>query len=77
MVHDYIRSELRPLAEVTAAHAEEIFGALEDRAREELEAEGMIPPTPRSLRELDLRYTGQGYELRTPLDGLYAERAER
>jgi N-methylhydantoinase A/oxoprolinase/acetone carboxylase beta subunit len=25
------------------------------------------------LRELDLRYTGQGYELRTPLDGLYTK----
>ena len=28
----------------------------------------------RFARELDLRYTGQGYELRTPLDGLFAER---
>jgi N-methylhydantoinase A len=27
----------------------------------------------RFARELDLRYTGQGYELRTPLDGLFAE----
>jgi N-methylhydantoinase A len=25
-------------------------------------------------RELDLRYTGQGYELRTPLDGLFTDR---
>jgi len=25
------------------------------------------------VRELDLRYTGQGYELRTPLDGLVAD----
>jgi N-methylhydantoinase A len=25
-------------------------------------------------RELDLRYAGQGYELRTPLDGLYVRR---
>ena len=28
-------------------------------------------------RELDLRYNGQGYELRTPLDGLYAGRMTR
>jgi N-methylhydantoinase A/oxoprolinase/acetone carboxylase beta subunit len=28
----------------------------------------------RFMRELDLRYTGQGYELRTPLDGLFAGR---
>ena len=72
VVHDYIRSELRPLAEVTPAHAEEIYGLLEDRAREELTAEGMNPADAIFLRELDLRYTGQGYELRTPLDGLYS-----
>jgi N-methylhydantoinase A len=34
----------------------------------------MDPNAARFVRELDLRYTGQGYELRTPLDGLYAER---
>ncbi len=26
------------------------------------------------MRELDLRYTGQGYELRTPLEGLFLDR---
>jgi N-methylhydantoinase A len=71
VVHDYIRSELKPLAEVTPAHAEEIFAKLEHKAREELRAEGMNPSDGRFARELDLRYTGQGYELRTPLEGLY------
>ena len=74
VVHDYIRSELRPLAEVAAGHAEDIFRQLEAKAREELAAEGMRVADARFIRELDLRYTGQGYELRTPLDGLYAER---
>jgi len=74
VVHDYIRSALKPLAEVTPAHAEEIFAELEGRAREELRAEGMNPADGRFSRELDLRYTGQGYELRTPLDGLFGER---
>src|SRR6202035_1062870 len=64
VVHDYIRSELKPLAEVTPAHAEEIFAKLEHEAREELRAEGMSPSDGRFARELDLRYTGQGYELR-------------
>ena len=36
VVHDYIRSELRPLAEVAADHAEDIFRQLEAKAREEL-----------------------------------------
>jgi N-methylhydantoinase A len=74
VVHDYIRSELRPLSNVTAEHAEEVFRQLEDKAREELAAEGMDTTAARFIRELDLRYTGQGYELRTPLDGLFTER---
>jgi N-methylhydantoinase A len=74
VVHDYIRSELRPLADVTAEHAEEIFMQLEAKARAELRTEGMDPTAARFMRELDLRYTGQGYELRTPLDGLFGAR---
>ncbi len=71
IVHDYIRSELKPMADLDAAHAEAIFSQLEARALAELIAEGMRPEDAQYLRELDLRYTGQGYELRTPLDGLY------
>jgi N-methylhydantoinase A len=74
VVHDYIRSELKPLADVTPAHAEGIFSQLEAKARDELNAEGMDPASAAFLRELDLRYTGQGYELRTSLDGLFTER---
>jgi N-methylhydantoinase A len=74
VVHDYIRSELRPLAEIDADHAEDIFRLLEGKARAELAAEGMDAASARFVRELDLRYTGQGYELRTRLEGLFAER---
>ena len=70
VVHDYIRSGLRPLDRTPPDQAEEVFRELERRARTELEAEGMDPETARYLREFDLRYTGQGYELRVPLDGL-------
>jgi len=71
VVHDYIRSELKPLADIAADHAEAVFAALEGKAREELRAEGMDAADAGFARELDLRYAGQGYELRTPLDGLY------
>ncbi|MFL6934035.1 MAG: hydantoinase/oxoprolinase family protein [Xanthobacteraceae bacterium] len=74
VVHDYIRSELKPLVAVTPQHAEQIFAALEAKARAELAAEGMPEQDARFIRELDLRYSGQGYELRTPLDGLYGDR---
>jgi N-methylhydantoinase A len=73
VVHDYIRSGLRPLADVAPAHAEAIFRALEAKARAEIAAEGLDATQARFARELDLRYTGQGYELRTPLDGLFAD----
>jgi N-methylhydantoinase A len=76
VVHDYIRSGLRPLAEVPADHAETIFRELEAKARDELAAEGMDAAAASFARELDLRYTGQGYELRTPLDGLFRERLD-
>jgi N-methylhydantoinase A len=71
VVHDYIRSELMPLDEITPDHAEAIYAGLEAKAREELKAEGMAETDARFSRELDMRYTGQGYELRTPLDGLF------
>lgn len=74
VVHDYIRSELKPLDAVTPQHMEEIYRQLEAKAREELSAEGMSASEALFFREIDLRYAGQGYELRTPLDGLFVER---
>jgi N-methylhydantoinase A len=74
VVHDYIRSDLRSLAEITAEHAEAIFRHLESAARAELAAEGMGVAGARFARELDLRYSGQGYELRIPLAGLFHDR---
>ena len=74
VVHDYIRSELKPLAEVDADRVESIFRMLEAKAREELDAEGLKAGDASYARELDLRYAGQGYELRTPLDGLFVSR---
>src|SRR5499427_7981355 len=54
VVHDYIRSELRLLAEISADHAEDVFRELEERARRELDAEGMKGADGRFTRELDL-----------------------
>ena len=76
VVHDYIRSELQPLAALTPEHAEAIYRELEAKARDALASEGMGEAPAQFLRELDLRYTGQGYELRTPLNGLYEERLD-
>jgi N-methylhydantoinase A len=71
VVHDYIRSELRTLADIAPEHAESVFAELEGKAHAELAAEQMNPADASLTRELDLRYAGQGYELRTSLEGLY------
>ena len=76
VIHDYIRSELRPFAEVAPDHAEAIFAELETLAHHELAAEGMKLADASFSRELDRRYAGQGYELRTPLEGLFADRLD-
>ena len=67
VVHDYVRSELRPLGQVAPNHAETIIHELEDRAVKELTAEGLVHSVATFERELDLRYVGQGYELRVPV----------
>jgi N-methylhydantoinase A len=71
VVHDYIRSELGPLDRLDPAHAEKIFRELEAKAASELAEEGLDPSAAAFERDLDMRYTGQGYELRVPLSGLW------
>ena len=70
IVHDYVRSELRPMDQVPPEHAEKILQQLEVRGVSELIKEGIDPAGAVFERELDVRYTGQGYELRVSLDGL-------
>ena len=72
VVHDYIRSELKPARRRHApTMLKTIFATLEAKARERHQRRGHGSDRRPLRRELDLRYTGQGYELRTPLDGLF------
>ncbi len=70
VLHDTIRSELCPLDRLDPAHGEAMFGELESRAAGELAAEGLDPGAAMFEREFDMRYAGQGYELRVSLSGL-------
>jgi len=70
VLHDYIRSELCPLDRLDPGHSEAIFGELEGKAAAELAAEGLEPSAALFEREFDMRYAGQGYELRVSLSGL-------
>jgi N-methylhydantoinase A len=72
VLHDYIRSELSPIDRLEPAHAENVFRQIESKAADELTEEGLDPASAIFERELDLRYTGQGYELRVPLRGLWS-----
>ena len=67
VLHDYIRSELCPLDRLDPAHAESIFRELETKAASELAEEGLDPNAASYEREFDMRYAGQGYELRVSL----------
>jgi N-methylhydantoinase A len=73
VLHDYIRSELGALARLDPAHAEGVFREIEGRASAELKEEGLDPARAAFEREFDLRYAGQGYELRVPLAGLWRD----
>ena len=71
VLHDYIRSELGPLDRLDPAHAEAMFRDLKAKAASELAEEGLDPSAAAFERDLDMRYAGQGYELRVPLSGLW------
>lgn len=70
VVRDYSRTVLLPASgaegQATRARLEREFRALERGARTELKREGFPPPAQRLLRQLDLRYRGQAYELTLP-----------
>ena len=70
VVHDYIRSDLQDLEGIDPDHVESAFATLEKRAAAELQEEGLGDEDEHFLREVDLRYAGQGYELRVPVEGI-------
>jgi N-methylhydantoinase A len=70
VVHDYIRSDLQDLDGIDSDHVESAFTTLEERAAKELQEEDLGDEDKHFLREVDLRYAGQGYELRVPIEGI-------
>jgi N-methylhydantoinase A len=61
--HDYIRSRMTPIGELTSSDVETVFAQLETRAREDLQRDGFADSDIRIERALDMRYAGQGYEI--------------
>lgn len=61
--HDYVRSRMRPIAELTRQDVETMFGRLAAQAAEDLRADGFADIDIAIQHALDMRYAGQGYEI--------------
>ena len=61
--HDYIRSKLTPLSEISPADVNGMFERMVAQALDELRDDGFSAKQIRIERALDMRYAGQGYEI--------------
>jgi N-methylhydantoinase A len=69
--HDYIRSKMAGLAQVTAGEIAAVFAELENHAMRDLRDEGFAPGAIGIERALDLRYAGQGYEISIACESVF------
>ena len=65
--HEYVQTLFRRAGEADEGEIERTFGALEAQARSALAADGFGPDQMSVLRQADLRYSGQAYELTIPV----------
>ena len=65
--HEFVRAYFRRSTDVSGGELEEIYDALEARARAALATDGFEPGQMRIARQADLRYSGQAYELTVPV----------
>jgi N-methylhydantoinase A len=64
--HDYIRSKLTPLSEISPVDVNGMFERMVAQALDELRDDGFSAEQIRIERALDMRYAGQGYEIAVP-----------
>jgi N-methylhydantoinase A len=69
VIHDFLRSDLTELGQLTPALINEHFASLKAEAATALLMESLNVHECQFVRELDMRYAGQGYELRVGVDG--------
>ncbi|HEY8477745.1 MAG TPA: hydantoinase/oxoprolinase family protein, partial [Chloroflexota bacterium] len=68
LTHHFSRTLLRPTRALSAADVEQVFQELEALARTTLAHEGYHGDRVHIARAVDLRYVGQSFELRLPLE---------
>jgi N-methylhydantoinase A len=64
--YDRVRGLVRRLEEIDLAGAEATFAEMEKEASAELARDGVPPERASLIRSMDLRYSGQGFELTVP-----------
>jgi len=67
MAFDFVRSWRAPLAELDWAHANALLAEMTAEGLALLEMSGVAPRDISLDREADMRYVGQGHEIRVPL----------
>ncbi len=67
VVRDFLRSDLRPYESVSTGAINEAYKDLETKAIEVIASEGLPTAHATFNREMDMRYMGQGHELRVPV----------
>jgi N-methylhydantoinase A len=72
----FSRSLVAPLDAATLATAQRAAGALTDEARDALRVQGVADANIRTVVELDVRYSGQSFDLTVPFAGDAAAVAE-
>jgi N-methylhydantoinase A len=74
--NDHVQTTISRHADLDLDRVRTVFGELEARARESLDAEGFPRDRQRVQRSADLRYVGQAFEVRVPVpDGDLGEAA--
>ena len=67
--HDYSVTLIRQVDRLDPAEVQEAYQGLEEQGQATLRREGMRPEDMTFLRQVDMRYVGQSYELTVPLPG--------
>ena len=65
-IKDYSTSVLKPLDEVHKSEILELFKVLEEKGIRDMKKEGFAEKDLTSTQAMDLRYTGQSYEITIP-----------
>jgi N-methylhydantoinase A len=68
--NDYVRTAVRRHDDLDPVAAEGIYTELQDEAAAALSAEGFADSEHRFVRSADLRYFGQAFEVRVPVDAV-------